>query len=1111
MKLNENFNQQEFIKWIEEFLPNFNLNLQKVEISNNFTGVKNITTLGEYNANTRIYIIETDIDPIRRKLTLAKDSFCLLKNYGSPNALIAYHSEQSTQWRLSLLTSTPTWSDNKIITKLSNPKRQSFALGSKAKINTPTKFLIKKGTIIDFLDLKSRFSIEVVNKDFYKDISQAFTKLVGGIIVNGKSKQTYESVLKLPSVAEKSQTNFEFAVRLIGRIVFCWFLREKHSSAGHSLMPRDLLSLDAVGKTQDYYHRILEPIFFEILNKPIRSRKENYTDELFSAIPYLNGGLFSPHEDDYFSYNESRQTSFHNTLTIPDDWFKSFFEVLETYNFTIDENSSFDEELSIDPEMLGRIFENLLAEINPDTGETARKSTGSYYTPRIIVDYMVDESIYLYLKEKTGINEEKIRSLISYDLDDDLENSLTEEDKDKITKNLSVVKILDPACGSGAFPIGALQKIVFILQQVDPNAKKMYEMDIKQISPEYRRFVQREYENGNFDYLRKLRIIRDCIYGVDIQPIATEISRLRCFLTLVVEQKIDDTLENRGIQPLPNLDFKFVTANSLIGLPKIDNTQPSMFDDYEKIDELKSIRDQYFNASGLEREQLKTEFVTQQKRLVDELINKHGFMGVAKAELTQQLTNWEPFTHKPTPWFDMEWMFGIKEGFDIVIANPPYLGEKGHKSTFDDLRKSSLGLRFNKGKMDIFYYFFHLGLDNLKQRGLLSFITTNYYPTADGAIKLRKDFYERTNVVELINFNEYKIFESALGQHNMITFLQKDTPKCQFLTSQTFVNKNGGPDTVELGNILKHVSPKGVYNNTPRIKLFDGDNLYLRFASSESKVDNLLAKLVSKGIHLKEYAITNEGIHTGLDTISEKDVQKYGSDKLTKGEGVFVLPKGIFRFSHLRPWYKGSDIKHYIANTNNSYEVLYYENNTVPDEEEIKHLSKYTQLLEKRVAIKRARRPWYQLNWPRKKTIFEGQKIVNPYRSSENFFALVDVPWYASADVFFTQTKDPKVLSNEVLTAILNSKLVLFWLINRGKRKGNILEIKSIPIGQIPIVLPNDIEKNKLNTLINNILRTKKNNIEADISIFEFDINQIVYNLYELTEDEIKIVEGKNE
>ncbi|HYT40944.1 MAG TPA: hypothetical protein VEP90_01240, partial [Methylomirabilota bacterium] len=395
-------------------------------------------------------------------------------------ALAIFHSPNSDDWRLSLMTATPERTEKgKVALSYSNPKRLSFFLGPNAKVNTPTKFILKRERVINFDDLKSRFSLEVVNKEFYKEISELFTQLVGGSVYKGKHKEDYVPLLKLPDILDKSQTSLEFAVRLIGRVIFCWFLREKKSNQSKSLMPHDLLSLEAVKNNPDYYHKVLEPIFFEVLNKPGKSRKDDFAKEPFSSIPYLNGGLFSPHDDDFFSYNESRQTTNHNMVVIPDEWIRRFFDVLETYNFTIDENTSFDEELSIDPEMLGRIFENLLAEINPETGESARKSTGSYYTPRVIVNYMVDESLLLYLKSQTQIDEEKLRAAISYDLHDDEENPLTTSERERIINALEKVKILDPACGSGAFPIGALQKIVFILQQTDPEGQLWFKKQIR--------------------------------------------------------------------------------------------------------------------------------------------------------------------------------------------------------------------------------------------------------------------------------------------------------------------------------------------------------------------------------------------------------------------------------------------------------------------------------------------------------------------------------------------------------------------------------------------------------------------------------------------------------
>ena len=770
MKLDENFSQQEFTDWIEEFLPDFSIDIRKVDVPGSFTDVKSINTLGESGLNVRVYVIETDADPSRRKVGLATDSFNLLKNYGSPNAIIAYYSKGAPLWRISLLTSTPIWSEGKIITKLSNPKRQSYVLGSKAKIKTPHQYLLSKGNVVDFADLKSRFSLEVVNKEFYKEISQAFTRLVGGTVANGKSKKTFEALLKLPSLQDRSQTNLEFAVRLIGRIIFCWFLREKRSETGQSLIPKELVSFEAVNTTEDYYHKILEPIFFEILNKTVKSRKPSFINDLFSAVPYLNGGLFSPHEDDFFNYNEEKQAINHNTVVIPNEWLKSFFEVLETYNFTIDENTSFDEELSIDPEMLGRIFENLLAEINPETGESARKSTGSYYTPRIIVDYMIDESLLLYLKDKAGIEENKLRSLISYDLEDDKSNPLNEEEKDKIAQALGSIKILDPACGSGAFPIGALQKIVFILQQIDQNGQLWFKKQIQNTPVELRKVIEREFQEKNFDYIRKLGIIRENIYGIDIQPIATEISRLRCFLTLVVDERIDDSLENRGIEPLPNLDFKFVTANSLIGLPKIKLDQQELFDDNAKIDQLKSLRDQYFTARNEERKDIMIAFSELQSEMINELIDVHSFIGVTKAELTRKLTDWKPFKHKSTDWFDSEWMFGIKDGFNIIIANPPYV----RVDEIDEIDKKRFHKMFHSatGKYDLYYLFFEKCFRLINNNGSIVFITPNKYCAADSAQTLRKIMFDEFLLTEILSTSNLKVFQDA-SNYPIITILNK--------------------------------------------------------------------------------------------------------------------------------------------------------------------------------------------------------------------------------------------------------------------------------------------------------------------------------------------------
>jgi adenine-specific DNA-methyltransferase len=766
MNFKDSYSRDELLTFIKDLIPEFTEDIRPVNLNDGFHAVKKANLLGNSDA-IELSVFELKIEgKAEKKVYQAKEGFKLMQAHQVYRALAIYFSDEDQNWRLSLMQMTPEKSDTGRIThKFTNPKRYSFYLGPQAKVKTPEKFLINKGGIKDFEDLLSRFSVEVVNKEFFQEISGAFTKLVGGTTSKGKTKTTHEALLHLPSVVDASQTSLEFAVRLIGRLIFCWFLREKRSESGLALMPKELLSDKATAEHHDYYHKILEPIFFEILNKPIKSRRDEFAIEPFSTIPYLNGGLFSPQEDDYYKLlNGDLQSRFHNTLVIPDNWFKELFEVLETYNFTIDENTSFDEELSIDPEMLGRIFENLLAEINPETGESARKSTGSYYTPRVIVDYMVDESLCLYLKEKTNIDEEKLRPLISYDLEDDLINQLSDDDRSKIADALSSVKILDPACGSGAFPIGALQKIVFMLQQIDPHGQLWFKKQIQNTPIELRRVIKREFQEKNFDYLRKLGIIRENIYGVDIQPIATEISRLRCFLTLVVDERIDESLKDRGIEPLPNLDFKFVTANSLIGLPKIDQPQQSMFDDQQKIDDLKMIINEYFNADLIDREKLKVEFANKKLDIFKALENEHGWVGVSRANLTRQLIDWDPFSHKSTTWFEPEWMFGIKDGFDIVIANPPYV--RADNPDFKDQRGAIISCKQYVSlyeRWDLYIPFIEKGLQLLNTHGKLAFITSNSLCSSKFAYKLIDLIQEKYFTVFIDYFEDnIKVFDAGV-------------------------------------------------------------------------------------------------------------------------------------------------------------------------------------------------------------------------------------------------------------------------------------------------------------------------------------------------------------
>ena len=389
--------------------------------------------------------------------------------YDVDGALIVF--VQDKKWRLSLVSEIKSLNEKgEIQTQVTEPKRYTYLLGEGEKVLTPSQNLAKiAGKPLTLEDIRNAFSVEALNEEFYKIIAQQFYELVGATAGKGKNSLTYERKLQLPSTSDV-KTYQDFAVRLIGRTIFCWFLKVKKSNDGLSLLPEHLLGSSAVNQFDNYYHTVLERLFFQTLNTPMEKRLSNLPEGA-NQIPFLNGGLFDYQEDDFYVPNIITGLSENtNTLVITDQWFLSFFKELEKYNFTIDENSTVDIEVSVDPEMLGRIFESLLAEIDPNSNETIRKATGSFYTPREIVDYMATESIVHYLYIKTGIEKEKLSDLFKIDTQV-LQDSVLITRKVNILEALDALKILDLACGSGAFPMGVLQKIVMALQKIDPKSE----------------------------------------------------------------------------------------------------------------------------------------------------------------------------------------------------------------------------------------------------------------------------------------------------------------------------------------------------------------------------------------------------------------------------------------------------------------------------------------------------------------------------------------------------------------------------------------------------------------------------------------------------------------
>jgi len=750
MILSNPFSQKEFTDFINGFLPDFKLDLRKVEVGS--SGFSEVLRLGESSLLMTSVLIVRSTKNVSSRISLTNNSFKILKAHNIYRALIVYVNDDDSIWRLSLLTALPTFdSTGKVVISYSNPRRHSYVLGSDVGIATARKYLANMGPITDFENLQFRFSVEAVNKDFYKEIAEHFYELVGRY--GDKKEVLKKPLLKLPGKKSKIEDLQNYSVRLLGRIIFLWFLRQKISNSGKPLLPPELLSKKD-GSYKNILHERVEPIFFEVLNKQIPQRDSIFQDGFYGQVPYLNGGLFHASDGEAGDfYNEKIRKS---EIDIPDGWFIALFKTLDTYNFTIDENLENDVDLSIDPEMLGRVFENLLAEINPETGQVARKSTGSYYTPRAIVNFMVDETLTAYLLNKTSISDEKIRAVITTTKHDDVEHPLDAIERTKIVSAISELQVLDPACGSGAFPMGMLQKLLWVITQVDPEGDEYLESQDMEGTEHW-------LSTGRLDYLRKRKIIRDVIFGTDIQSVAVEIAKLRCFLTLIVDQEIDDTSPNRGVVPLPNLDFKFICADSLT--PLDSNKQMSFGDDPDLEKKLASIRRRYFTTTSEEKK-------TKLREDFEKLVTSDPTL-FAESKRNSQLKSFRPLaSNNQARFFDLTTMFGIS-GFPIIIGNPPYKVLEGSdsKEILENLRsipsyKYALG-----GKLNLYRHFIERSVQLLSENGILSFIVPSTLIADKNTQGIRRMFKEKGSLKFLIEFPEKeKVFESVTQATTVFLF-----------------------------------------------------------------------------------------------------------------------------------------------------------------------------------------------------------------------------------------------------------------------------------------------------------------------------------------------------
>lgn len=756
--LTSNFSKENWIDYFDSHSSYFRSadSIIRQHQNENFPSVALLGTMDlTGNDQVSVYLIQT-CKPLsersyrKQQYDLAVD---ILKETHSQAALCVFHDDENA-FRLSLVY--PIYHGTK--KDFSTYKRFSYFISADTPHHTYEQQL---GTArLDSLKaIKECFAVEPVTSEFFVEVSLKFLELVGGERKIGTKTLKYPGSLVLPSL--NSEVKKEFAVRLLGRIIFCWFLKMKKSLKDVPLIPNGLLSTKAVAdiRESNFYHSIVEPLFFEVLNKRKEKRDIRYRGELWDKIPFLNGGLFEHESNDFYDLTDAGTSSFINTVKIPNAWFKELFTVFERYNFTVDESTSTDIEIAVDPEMLGKIFENLLAELDEDTGETARKKTGSYYTPREVVDYIVNTSLYHYLVSHVAIDKDRIWELVN---SPDNPIAIPQEDVISILDAISSLKIIDPACGSGAFVMGAMQRMMEIIKVLDPESTYWKQKIVGTIKdPVFKQYIENKLKMENLYYIIKLGLIRDNIYGNDILTMAVEISKLRFFLSLVVDETIDDSKENRGILALPNLDFKFIAADYVLDLDS-SLTHNVSYTPY--VNELKDIIDEYFTAYGLEKEKIKQRFSDKQTEISGKLADSSLLTpDIAK------LLNWNPFSNTSVDWFNPEWMLGLDEDFDIIIANPPYVSNKNTDKAKVPLYRDKYGF-----SDDLYNYFFIRSLELIKPLGILSFITSNTYLSINSKQNLRTAFLDN-RIIEIFKIDNP--FENPMVSPAIITVQKTQKPQ----------------------------------------------------------------------------------------------------------------------------------------------------------------------------------------------------------------------------------------------------------------------------------------------------------------------------------------------
>ncbi|ELR1196385.1 class I SAM-dependent DNA methyltransferase [Campylobacter jejuni] len=896
----------------------------------------------------------------------------------------------------------------------------------------------------------------------------------------------------------------------------------------------------------------LSELFFEVLAKEKSTRKKSE----FAYLPYLNSSLFEKQSIEntleISSLSNDLKLFYYKNTVLKDDKCKAkkgqvglleyLFEFLDSFDFGSDDEQSeiLSQKELISSSVLGNVFEKLNG-----------YKEGSFYTPSFITSYMCKESI-------TKVVLDKFNAQFDLDAKDisELRKSLRKEDKKAQKELLNSIKICDPAVGSGHFLVSALNVMLSIYDELNLFDEEFYlevQNDEILITGRKGEFIEYKRPKTPKDkahliqqelFHTKKDIIENNLFGVDINPNSCEITKLRLWIELLKHsfyQSFDDG-NYHDLKTLPNIDINIKCGNSLVSYFETGKSLSHYPNIKERMGKYKRIVKDYKEGFYTDKSHINQEiknlkisfknfcfadkFKKEMKSFNDKCekySKKYGnFLAVDDENLkffvSANLTLFDFDEKEATKEFanlkkeydnifnlesnhPFEWRFEFPEildddgnfkGFDLIIGNPPYIKENDNKDLFTNTKK----LRTYQGKMDIWYHFVGRGFDILKNNGYLAFIATNNWVTNSGAKKLRNIVLEESQILSLVDFSSFMVFDSASIQTMIMQFQKIKPPKnYEFhfakITTQT-------PIYEDVINLLKNEKTQNneilSINLTPK-KFIDKT---LNFTKSD--YEELFNKIQKYGKFYLEESEVAQGIVPAIDeafVIKDKNV-------FSKNEQCFI-----------KEYYTGLSGKFYSSFTDKYLIYLSNKNysGNLDDLPNLKqHFQKYKEILkESKIKYKTPNKPYFYLHREREEKFFKKgeEKIISQVRCIEPIFVYSNENFYGSRALFFIQTCR---INLKYLTGVLNSKLIAFWLKHKGKIQGNLFKIDKEPLLNIPVVNINSKNEklaNKLISLVDEILKVKEQDKNANTQELENKINSLVYKLYNLTEEEIKIIEGR--